>query len=220
MEPSRFRGVYLSRGNLYTRRLAGGSVYGEKIVEIKGELYREWNPWRSKLAAAIKNGLKELPIERDSRVLYLGAASGTTASHVSDLCPDGMVFCVEISPRAFRDLLGVCRERPNMFPLEADARHPMSYMAVVGAVDFIYQDIAQRDQDKVFMANAEMLLRRGGRALLMLKARSVSSSERPEETFRRVLASLEASPSVKVTEKIRLEPYHRDHLALGIQWKG
>jgi len=107
-----------------------------------------------------------------------------------------------------------------MFPLKADARHPESYRALVGAVDVVYQDIAQRDQERVFLSNTRLLLRPGGRGLLMLKARSVSSSERPEETFRRVLSALESVPSIAVLERIRLEPYHRDHLALGVGWRG
>lgn len=195
-------------------------MYGERTVTFRGVTYREWSPWRSKLAAAIKKGLRELPLERDSRVLYLGAASGTTASHVSDLCPDGRVFCVEVSPRSFRDLLAVCRERPNMFPLNADARRPEGYSAIVGEADVLYQDIAQRDQTGVFLSNARLLLRAGGRGLLMLKARSVSSTRGPEGVLRSMVESLEGEESVRILEKVRLEPFHKDHLALSIRWRG
>lgn len=211
--------MYTDRGNLFTRKLAGESVYGERIVIVGGDQYREWNPWRSKLASAIRNGLRELPFGRDSRVLYLGAASGTTSSHVSDLCPDGRVYCVEVSARSFRDLLKVSSARPNMFPIKADARHTEHYRAIVGEVDVLYQDIAQRDQDAVFLKNAAAFLRGGERGMLMLKARSVASSERPEEVFRRVLSALERDKRVKILETVRLEPFHRDHLAISVLWK-
>ena len=200
--------------------LAGESVYGERFVRSGGEQYREWNPWRSKLAAVIRNGLRELPFERDSQVLYLGAASGTTASHVSDLCPDGKVCCVEISARSFRDLLKVCAARPNMFPIKADAHRPDSYRSMAGEVDIIYQDIAQRDQDAVFLKNAAAFLREGGKGILMLKARSVAVAERPEEVFRRTLDALGRDRRLRVIERVRLEPYHKDHLAISIMWKG
>lgn len=219
LQPSAFRGVFTDRGNLFTRKLAGGSVYGERIVSAGGDEYREWNPWRSKLAAAIQNGLRELPFGRDSAVLYLGAASGTTASHVSDLCPDGRVHCVEVSPRSFRDLLSVAGPRPNMFPLKADARHPEHYRSVIGEVDVLYQDIAQRDQDAIFIRNAAMFLQGGGRGMLMVKSRSIAVSERPDDVFRRVLGSLERQGQVKIIETIRLEPFHKDHLAVSVLWK-
>ena len=47
--------------------------------------YRVWNPFRSKLAAAILGGVDKIHIAPGSKVLYLGAASGTSVSHVSDI---------------------------------------------------------------------------------------------------------------------------------------
>jgi fibrillarin-like pre-rRNA processing protein len=220
IQPSKFRGVFFDRGNLYTRLFAGEEVYGERIIRAGGGQYREWNPRRSKLAAVIKNGLSELPFERDSRVLYLGAASGTTASHVSDLCPDGKVCCVEVSPRSFRDLLRVCAARPNMFPVKADAHRPDGYRSMAGEVDVIYQDIAQRDQEAVFLKNAGAFLREGGKGILMLKARSVAVAQRPEDVFRRTLESLGRDRRLRVLETLRLEPFHKDHLAISLLWKG
>lgn len=53
---------------------------GEDKIE-----YRAWNPFRSKLAAAILGGVDQIHIKPGCKVLYLGAASGTTVSHVSDI---------------------------------------------------------------------------------------------------------------------------------------
>lgn len=47
--------------------------------------YRVWNPFRSKLAAAIVGGIGNIYMNPGSKVLYLGAANGTTVSHVSDI---------------------------------------------------------------------------------------------------------------------------------------
>ena len=70
--------------------VTGESVYGEKKVSIDGDggekiEYRVWNPFRSKLAAAILGGIDNIHMRPGSKVLYLGAASGTTVSHVSDI---------------------------------------------------------------------------------------------------------------------------------------
>jgi fibrillarin-like rRNA methylase len=53
-----------------------------------------WNPFRSKLAAAVLAGLDNIYIKPGSKVLYLGAASGTSVSHVSDIVgPEGALLC-------------------------------------------------------------------------------------------------------------------------------
>lgn len=77
----------------------GESVYNEKriSVEVNGEKveYRVWNPYRSKIAASVVGGISETGIAPGSKVLYLGAASGTTVSHVSDIVgPLGTVYAV------------------------------------------------------------------------------------------------------------------------------
>src|SRR5690349_24963955 len=86
----KFEGIFLigkeGAEKLGTRSLAPGKiVYGEEVVKAGDEEYRVWDPFRSKLAAAILKGLHEIPFGDKSRVLYLGAASGTTVSHVSDI---------------------------------------------------------------------------------------------------------------------------------------
>ncbi|HVP92352.1 MAG TPA: fibrillarin-like rRNA/tRNA 2'-O-methyltransferase, partial [Acidobacteriota bacterium] len=74
------------------------NVYGERLLRVEGVEYRVWDAFRSKLAAAILKNLQTVPIEPDHRVLYLGAASGTTASHVSDIVGEkGHVYCVEFA---------------------------------------------------------------------------------------------------------------------------
>lgn len=136
VEPhERFKGVYILRGKddaLMTKNLAPGeSVYNEKRVSVdnkeSGEKveYRVWNPFRSKLAAAIVGGIENIYMQPGSKVLYLGAASGTTVSHVADLVgPEGAVYAVEFSKRSGRDLVNMAKKRTNVIPIIEDARHP------------------------------------------------------------------------------------------------
>jgi len=96
----------------------GESVYNEKRVSVPVEgsttekiEYRVWNPFRSKLAAAIVGGIENIYIKPGSKVLYLGAASGTTVSHVADLVgPEGVVYAVEFSKRSGRDLVNMAKK--------------------------------------------------------------------------------------------------------------
>merc|ERR1712025_561322 len=118
--------------------------------------YRAWSPFRSKLAAAILGGVENIWMKPGSKVLYLGAASGTTVSHASDIVgPDGLVFAVEFSPRSGRDLINVAQKRTNIVPIIEDARHPLKYRMLVPMVDVIFADVAQPDQTRIVSINAQ-----------------------------------------------------------------
>lgn len=200
------------RARLATKNLVPGTrVYGEKLVSRDGAEYRLWSPHRSKLAAMIEKGMT-IPIAPDSNILYLGAASGTTASHISDIVTDGRVFAVEFAPRVMRDLIGVCTKRKNMVPILADATKPSSYRAIAGNVDVIYQDVAQPNQAEIAIANARECLKPGGHLIMVIKARSVDSTANPKHVFEQELTKLDIE--FKVLDKKGLEPFHRDHLAL------
>ena len=167
-----FPGVYLVNRQLATRNLVPGyRVYGEKLVAENGIEYRIWDLYRSKLAAAMHKGLKEMHIKPGSSVLYLGAATGTTASHVSDIVGmDGIVYCVEFAQRSMRDLLAVCERHENMMPVMGDARQPQQYAEGIEEVDIVYQDVAQPDQDDIFIKNSRMFLKKGGWGMIAIKS--------------------------------------------------
>lgn len=81
--------------------------------ETKKIEYRIWNPFRSKLAASILAGIDNIHIKPGAKVLYLGAASGTSVSHVSDIVgPEGSVFAVEFSHRSGKGPSPYCLHAP------------------------------------------------------------------------------------------------------------
>ena len=206
-----FDGVFMIGGKLATRNLVRGSaVYGEELVRSGGEEYRMWNPYRSKLAAAILNGLREMRIRRNSKVLYLGAASGTTSSHVSDIVGKrGLVYCIEISERSMRELVRVCESRENMLPLMQDARDAEQYAKEVGMCDVLYQDIAARDQADILNRNSS-LLRSKGIAYVAIKSQSIDVSEDPGLVYKGFLDDV--SSIFEVLERIDLAPYSKMHM--------
>lgn len=213
-----FEGVFSIDGRLATENLAPGArVYGEKLHKIGGGEYREWDPYRSKLAGAIRKGLKEMPVKKGSDVLYLGASTGTTPSHVSDIIgKDGTVYCVEISPQSMKQLIPLSEKRENLVPILADARKPDEYKEV-GKVDLIYQDVAQPDQDDILIINAKKFLKKGGIAMLCVKSQSIDVLKRPEEVFAIVKGKL--APHFDILQELALEPYDKDHLFLVLKRK-
>ncbi len=205
---------------LATRNLAPGrSVYGERLIRSEGVEYRVWDAFRSKLAGAILKGLQTVPILPEHKVLYLGAASGTTPSHISDIVGDkGHVYCVEFAQRSLRDLVAnVVAYRQNMSPFLADARMPQKYaMFISGKVDEIYCDIAQPEQAKVLADNADVFLKDGGWIMLAVKAQSIDVTRPPAEIYKQEAKVLK-NRGFRVEQVVDLEPYDRAHAMIVAQ---
>jgi len=182
-----------------------GGVYGERML---GGM-RVWEPYRSKLAALYHVGTG-IEITDTMRVLYLGAANGTTVSHVADYAE--VVYAVEFAPRPMQDLLEVARRRKNVVPIMADATRPSDYALLVESVDLLYQDVAQPGQAAIAINNST-LLKKGGTLILMLKTRSVDVRKEPEEVFQDTIDTL-VSIGFIVKESVWLTPFHRDHAAI------
>lgn len=196
-----------------TLNLAKGStVYGEKLIRQDGQEYRLWDPFRSKLAACIKKGMKRMPIKNGTKVLYLGASTGTTVSHVSDIVgSSGMVFAVEPATRVARELIeNVASNRKNVIPVIEDARRPENYFSVFGKVDVVYCDIAQPDQTEIAIANCRSYLKKGGTLLLVVKTRSIDVTMDPKAVVMQEAARLERN-GFTIDQVINLEPFDRDH---------
>ena len=189
------------------QRLAtrGEPVYGEPT---DGE-WRLWDAGRSKLGAMLETGM-EIELSGGDSVLYLGAASGTTVSHVADFA--GPTYAIEFAPRPVRDLIGVAERRPNLFPLLKDARKPETYAHVVECdLDLLVQDVATRGQAAVAVENAQFLAD-DGMLCLAVKARSEDVTADPETVFDAVREEL--VDAYQIIDSQRLEPFHDDHLGI------
>lgn len=213
MKQTRFDNVYMleykRKQILLTKNLTPKkTVYGEDLIKKDGVEYRSWDHTRSKLAAGIMKGLSQIAIRKGSKVLYLGAASGTTLSHVSDIIEDGFAIGLDFAPRVMRDFYFLCKERKNLIPLLADANNIQSYAALVPQVDVVFQDIAQRNQLEIFLKNLAFL-KKGGFGLLVIKARSVDTTKHPKDIFKDVKKDLEKK--VTIVDYKELDPFEKDH---------
>ena len=206
---------------LATRNLAPGrNVYGERLIRYEGVEYRVWDAFRSKLAAAILKGLNTVPIKPNHHVLYLGAASGTTPSHVSDIVGEnGHVYCVEFASRSLRELVNnVCTYRINMSPILEDARLPEKYaMLVHGKVEDIYCDIAQPEQARVLADNADLFLKETGWAMLAVKSQSIDVTKEPAAVYEQETRVLQKR-GFRIEQVVQLEPYDKAHAMIVAQF--
>ena len=190
----------------------GLTVYGEKLVKLNDEEYRIWDPFRSKLAAALKKGLKDFPLSHGDKILYLGASTGTTVSHVSDVVGNkGLVFAVEPSVRVARELIeNVASKRKNVIPIIEDARRPESYFSVFGNVDLVYCDIAQSDQTEIAIKNCNAFLKSEGIMLIIIKTRSIDVTMSPHSVVVMESEKLRKN-NFQINQTINLDPFDKDH---------
>ncbi len=198
----------------------GNQVYKEKLVTKKGIEYRLWDPFRSKLAASIKNGLEDFPFKENSSVLYLGVSTGTTVSHISDIVgPKGIIFGVEHSSRVARDFLDrVASHRKNVVPIIQDARQPKDYFSVYDKVDIVYSDIAQPDQTEIAISNCKLYLKNNGYLFLVIKTRSIDVTQSPKKIIKNEIKKIKAN--FEILQQIDLYPYDKDHAMIIAKFLG
>jgi fibrillarin-like pre-rRNA processing protein len=190
----------------------GSNVYGEKLVKLDDEEFRIWDPFRSKLAAALKRGLRDFPIRPGDKILYLGASTGTTVSHISDLVGNkGLVFAVEPAVRVARELIeNVASRRKNVIPIIEDARRPNFYFSVFGDVDLVYCDIAQSDQTDIAIKNCRAFLKNKGIMLIIIKTRSIDVTMSPDSVVTMESEKLRQN-NFDINQTINLNPFDKDH---------
>jgi fibrillarin-like pre-rRNA processing protein len=191
--------------------LKGVTLYGEKLISRNGNEYRTWDPFRSKLAAAYIKGL-HFEFSNIGNVLYLGASTGTTVSHLSDIVgQSGKIFAVESSTRVARELISnVSSKRTNVIPIVEDARKPRSYFSIFDKMDLVYCDIAQPDQTTIAIDNCKIYLKEAKSMLIVIKTRSIDVTMSPKNVISQEINKLENN-SFEIKQKIDLEPFDKDH---------
>jgi fibrillarin-like pre-rRNA processing protein len=214
-----FPGVWRRSDKIFTEGLIPGERSFTRLILKSGRKeFREWNPYRSKPAAAIMNGLKVFPLKKSMKILYLGISFGTTASFFSDLIGnDGIIYGVEISERCMRELNTFAEKRKNIVPILADARKPGDYHWIE-PVDLVYQDIAANDQSEIITRNAGQFLKREGFAIIAIKARSIDVTKKPTLIYRQELEKLKTR--FRILDRVELDPYEKDHLFAVMKLKG
>jgi fibrillarin-like pre-rRNA processing protein len=216
----KFERVFLIGDKIATINLTPGhKVYGEELIKIDKVEYRVWDKWRSKPAAAIAKKLKEFPVKKGMKILYLGIASGTTASHFSDIIgKEGLIYGVELSERVLRELIPRAELRGNILPILADSRKVESYENIVSEkVDLVYEDVADPDMIRILIWNCEKFLKPEGYATIAIKSQSIDVTKDPKETYKECLTELEKH--FEILDKVELDPFEKAHMFVVMKMK-
>ncbi|MBD3212524.1 MAG: fibrillarin-like rRNA/tRNA 2'-O-methyltransferase [Candidatus Lokiarchaeota archaeon] len=205
----------LSNPRLYTRNLVPGrKIYDEKLIKSEGIEYRSWDPERSKLAAIFINDPSTNFLKKGIKCLYLGAASGTTVSHLSDILPNGIIYAVEFAERSMRQLIQNTSDRKNIIPILADARHPVEFANTIFTdIDLIYQDVAQPTQAEISVKNGDYYLKEKGKLILVIKSQSIDSVSKSEQVYKEEKKFLEES-GYSIQESINIHNFAKNHIVL------
>ncbi|MHA2290426.1 MAG: fibrillarin-like rRNA/tRNA 2'-O-methyltransferase [Promethearchaeota archaeon] len=218
----KYSNVYISGApqnlKLYSKNLVpGNKVYGEKLINFKGDEYREWDPYRSKLAAMILESPSLEFLTKDLSCLYLGASSGTTISHLSDIVYDGIIYGVEFAERSMRQLIQNSDKRKNIVPILGDANFPESYAnSVFTPIDFVYQDIAQPNQAQIAVKNCNYYLKDNGTLVFAIKSQSIDSVQKSEKVYIQEKRILEKAGYI-IVDSINIHKYAANHIILTVQ---
>ena len=219
MKPHKLFEIFTDGRRLYTKAMLPGQVhFDERIIKENGETFREFDPQRSKLAAMIVKGCTNIGIRKNDIILYLGASHGYTCSFISDMVgKEGLIFAIDTAPRVIRDLVFLSEKRKNIAPILADANHPEQYSHRICQADIVYQDVAQRNQEEIFVKNCRLFLKDDGYGLLAVKARSIDVRKKPKLIFEEIRRNLEKI--FTVIDYRLLDPMEKDHCMIIVKKK-
>ena len=221
-------GVRREGRSLWTRNAVRGvSVRGERRKKDGRIEWRQWVPYKSKVAAAqlrTKNDAADLLPEPGSTCLYLGASYGGTVSFVHDLAcgsnnfHEGQIIAVEIAPRAMRELAALASRRPGLVPVLGDARLPHTVSPFIREkADWLHQDLSIADQAETFVKMAGAFLKPEGTGLLSLKAASERSSDGDDDTRFAKAERILGKSDLEVVERIDLAGFEEQHVVFHVR---
>jgi fibrillarin-like pre-rRNA processing protein len=223
-EHPKYNGIYITGPmenlKIYSKNLASGyGVYGERLIQYKGVEYREWDPYRSKLAAILLENPITNFLSHNFNCLYLGASTGTTISHLSDLLTNGVIYGVEFSERSIRQLIQNTSNRKNIIPVLGDARFPETYAkSILTEINLIYQDVAQPNQAEIAISNSEYYLKKDGIIIIAIKSQSIDSISKSEKVYEQEKKKLEDSGYI-ILETVDIHRYAANHIVLIVKKK-
>jgi len=210
LKDSNFEGIYFVDDKLAViNSVPGYNPFSDQIFKINNKEYMEWNPFRSKLAAAIVKDIKEVPIRKNSRLIYLGCAHGYTTLHIANIVSEGIIYAVEFSERCFNEFLPLCKKYTNITPILADARKPELYQWIE-KVDVVYCDISQPDETEIAIRNCKEFLKPEGYLLLAIKSRSIDITRSPKEVYKSEIKKLKEA-GFEITDWKTLDTFERAH---------
>ena len=185
--------------------------YEENLVEMNGKQYSIWNPYMSKLAAAIINGIEIFPILKKTKILYVDPATEKTVKHISDIVGiNGKIFVVRNIIKNSKNFLEqIAKNRSNIFTIIPDKTNPARLTGMTETVDVIYIDIAEHNQTEIAIQNCKNHLRIGGFLMLIVPTKNIDFTSNPSKKNQEERKKLQTS--FDIIQEINLTDFFKEY---------
>ena len=209
-----------NKKKLATLNNAGiNEAYNEKLTEINGKQYNVWNPYTSKLAAAIVNGMEIFPILEKTKVLYLNTTIEKTLSHISDIIGmNGKIFVVRDMVENSKNFSEKVRNnRVNIFSITRENGVPARFSSTE-MVNVVYVDITQHNETEVAIQNCKNYLRNGGFLMLVVPTKKIDFINNPSKQNLEEMQKLQSS--FEIIQQINLTDFFKEYSMIIAKYLG
>ena len=195
-------------------------IYNEKLIEIDGKQYNIWNPYTSKLAAAIVNGMEIFPILKKTQILYFDTTVDKTLNHISDIIGvNGRIFVVrDIIENSKKFLEDDSNNRTNVVSITQEKNGvPAKFAPNIETVNVVYVDIAQNNETDIAIQNCKNYLINGGFLMLVVPTRKIDAINPNRQNLeeRQKLQS-----SFEIIQQINLTDFFKEHSMIIAKYLG
>ena len=220
---------------LATKNMVKGTkTRKEKIVIVNNEEFLEWNPYKSKLAAAIRNGLQILPIIKNSKVVCINPLEESTILHISNIVGSGgSVFVIDVNKNKKSFLNKLVNTHKNIIPIYDKVDELSFFSSITGKVDALYVDIPESEQIEQIVEKYGSLLKNEGFLMLIAKkdddavlendlvgwmAEQRAGLNKIREITAKLKSQFEIIQEINLGINYAMEPYHKLHAFILAQY--
>ena len=196
-------------------------IYNEKLIEMDGKQYNIWNPYTSKLAAAIVNGMEIFPILKKTQILYFDTTVDKTLNHISDIIGvNGRIFVVrDIIENSKKFLEDDSNNRTNVVSITQEKKSiPAKFVPNIETVNVVYVDIAQNNETDVAIQNCKNYLINGGFLMLVVPTRKIDFANNPDRQNLEERQKLQSS--FEIIQQINLTDFFKEHSMIIAKYLG
>ena len=211
---------------LATKNIVKGTkTRKEKIVIVNNEEFLEWNPYKSKLAAAIRSGLQILPIIKNSKVVCINPLEESTILHISNIVGSkGSVFVIDVDKNKKSFLNKLVNTHKNIIPIYDTVDELSFSSSITGKVDALYVDIPESEQIETIVEKYGSLLKNEGFLMLIAKkddnaiiendiagwmAEQRAGLNKIREITTKLKSQFEIIQEINLGINYAMEPYHK-----------
>ena len=171
--------------------------------------YRNWNPFYSKLAAALFNGLEIFPFKFDSKIFYSDSSSTTTLNHLLDIIDSkGTIHLQKNNSAKIKNL-------KNVVIVDQEKNYTLSSNDPKESFDVIYLDIITNENLRTQILNHEKTLKNSGFLIIILNKITKINDQSFRDQINNII--INSNSSLKLIQEINLSNFFKKSMMIIMQ---